>query len=921
MSAAAEPPMPPMPAASRALGGLQALRRFSIRARLIVLAAGFFVAMIGASLYVGSMLARSWDTAAGASRIAATIEVADRARTAFNDLRYWQADLAVSLLTLSERNAASARARLKTELALLAETHPDVSAAIARDAERFDTLAQSAVDAYTDDQRVIGNTQFAQARQFGIAVDKAFSDLSTSLMHEAQEARAGILDQFASAARVSALVTLAAVLIGAVMTLVVLASILRPLRGIVAAVTAITRGETDVALPPPSRDELGRVTEALQLLRESLAERARLTLEAERQRSTLSDAIESIAQGFALYGPDNRLRATNARFRSFHPGFGAMAAAHATFEEVVALAGRDLIDTQDDPDTWLASRLSTHGAKESRIDRFRDGRWMQITERPTHEGGFTVLYADISELRQRQSELEEARDEAERATRVKSEFLANMSHELRTPLNAIIGYSQILQEDARDDGLDAFLPDLAKIESAGNHLLGLINGILDLSKIEAGRMEVYDESFPVEAMLRDVESLIRPLARQNNNELVLAIEPDLGSIVSDATKVKQAVINLLSNASKFTKEGTVTLRAEAVEEHGSRWLHVSVADTGIGMSEEQMARLFQAFSQADNSTTRKFGGTGLGLAISRSFARMLGGDITVSSRPGEGSTFVLSLPFDPADRDARPQPGAASETTRAGGSGLVLVVDDDPASAHIIGSHLTREGYRLIYASDGREALELARQERPDIVTLDILMPQLDGWSTLSAFKNDPALADIPVVIVSVSNEKALGFSLGASAMMTKPIDRNALSEVVRRLAGPSGEGTVLVVEDDGATRELMARAVERLGLSVALTLHGREALDWLGAHEPPSAILLDLQMPEMDGFEFLARMRSEPRWAAIPVVVVTAKELTLEERRVLEAGTQRIVAKGKAAYLELTDALRQARSAEARAPAVEGAA
>ncbi len=332
-----------------------------------------------------------------------------------------------------------------------------------------------------------------------------------------------------------------------------------------------------------------------------------------------------------------------------------------------------------------------------------------------------------------------------------------------------------------------------------------------------------------------------------------------------------------------------------------------------------MARLFQAFSQADNSTTRKFGGTGLGLAISRSFARMLGGDITVTSRPGEGSTFVLALPFDPADREARPIQNAGTDAPRAGGSGLVLVVDDDPASAHIIGSHLAREGYRLLYAADGREALDLARQERPDIVTLDIMMPQLDGWETLSAFKNDPALADIPVVIVSVSNEKALGFSLGAAAMMTKPIDRNALSEVVRRLAGPGGEGTVLVVEDDAPTRELMARAVERLGLSVAMTMHGREALDWLAAHEAaPSAILLDLQMPEMDGFEFLARMRSEPRWADIPVVVVTAKELTLEERRILEAGTQRVIAKGKAAYLELAEALRQARSAKTPTPLAE---
>ncbi len=305
-------------------------------------------------------------------------------------------------------------------------------------------------------------------------------------------------------------------------------------------------------LPPPSRDELGRVTEALQLLRESLAERARLTREAERQRSTLSDAIESIAQGFALYGPDARLRITNARFRSFHPGFGAMAAAHATFEEVVALAGRDLIETEHGADAWLTSRLSTHRARESRIDRFRDGRWMQITERPTHDGGFTVLYSDISELRQRQIESEDAREEAERATRVKSEFLANMSHELRTPLNAIIGYSQILQETRAMMARTRSCPISPR--SSRPAITSRPHQRHSRPFEDRGRrMEIYDESFSIEAMLHDVEALIQPLARQNANDLVIEKEAGLGFILSDATKVKQAVINLLSNASKFTK--------------------------------------------------------------------------------------------------------------------------------------------------------------------------------------------------------------------------------------------------------------------------------------------------------------------------------------------------------------------------------
>jgi signal transduction histidine kinase/CheY-like chemotaxis protein/HAMP domain-containing protein len=895
---------------------------FSIRARLIALAVFLLGAMVASSLFVRSELNQALDTAENSAAVSEIIQATAGVRSAFNDLRYWQADLAVSLLTTSEENVVAARERLVTEIDELAAFRPAEAAALRDGINRYDEFATRAVEAYTDGQRVVGNASFAEARQAGIAVGEMLSQLSRELRGQTRANSAQILEQFAAAADVAMAITGVALVVGAILTFFILRSILAPLGRIVGAVRALTAGRTEVDIPPAGRDELGQVSEALVLLRDNIEERERLTREAETQRRTLNDALESIAEGFALYGPDHRLMVTNQRFRAIHRSHPALAAAHATFEEVVRTAGHDIVKTDKSPEEWVAERLKSHGHNTSRIAELRDGSWVQINERETHDGGFTVVYADITDLRRRQDELEVAKEEAERATQVKSEFLANMSHELRTPLNAIIGYSQILQEDVEDTGQTDFLPDLKKIEAAGNHLLGLINDILDLSKIEAGRMEVFRETFDVRGLIGDVEMLVLPLAERNGNRLVVNCPDDVGSIESDITKIKQTLINLLSNASKFTKEGTVDLTVERRDGKDGGELAFIVTDTGIGMSEEQIGRLFQAFSQADASTTRKFGGTGLGLAISKSFAQMLGGDLTVTSTSGEGSRFVLTLPLSDGaasteDLPSIAQDGAASRAT-------VLVVDDDPAALHIIGSHLTRGGYRAIYASSGAQALAMARSEHPDAITLDIMMPQMDGWSVLVALKKEPDLADIPVVIVSVSSERALGLTLGAAGMLTKPVDRNELGDFISRLIGPSSGGTVLVVEDDHPTQLLMQRTVERLGHAAALTANGREGMTWLEDNEPPVAILLDLQMPEMNGFEFLARLRAQERWSAVPVVVVTAQQLTVAERQMLSERTAQIIAKGQGAYVELSQAIKRVlRTAPARAEpaeAVEGA-
>jgi CheY-like chemotaxis protein len=369
----------------------------------------------------------------------------------------------------------------------------------------------------------------------------------------------------------------------------------------------------------------------------------------------------------------------------------------------------------------------------------------------------------------------------------------------------------------------------------------------------------------------------------------------------DVTKLRQSLLNLLSNACKFTTSGKISLD---ISRAGATVLF-AVGDTGIGMTEAQQARLFQAFQQADNSTTRKYGGTGLGLVITRSFARMLGGDVTVRSTPGEGSVFTLALPDAPPAAEATsPEPEPAGAPV-AEAPATILVIDDEAASRRILGSHLAREGYRVIYAGSGAEALEVARRERPDAITLDIMMPQVDGWSVLRALKEDSGLAAIPVVLVSMVADRGLGFSLGAASVLSKPVDRAELAAALRAHCPSFANEPVLIVEDDPAMQQMTERTVERLGLSPVLAGNGQEALDWLEQNPAPAAILLDLLMPVMDGFTFLRQFRARPAWQAIPVLVLTAKTLTAEERAELASMTQRVLAKGESGHLGLAQVLR----------------
>ncbi|UVW29311.1 response regulator [Massilia sp. H6] len=494
---------------------------------------------------------------------------------------------------------------------------------------------------------------------------------------------------------------------------------------------------------------------------------------------------------------------------------------------------------------------------------------MRIDCMPADHGGAVVTYIDITERKQAEQAMLQSKLDAEAANRAKSDFLANMSHELRTPLNAIILYSELLQEECEDIG-SSMVPDLLKINSAGRHLLGLINNLLDVSKIEAGRMELFLETFEIEPAVRAISAMLQPLAAKNGNQLLVDCPTEIGTMHSDLVKVRQTLFNLLSNAVKFTHDGDITLRVRRVGGDGGTWLVFEVADSGIGISDDQMEQLFKPFVQADASTTRRFGGTGLGLHISRTFCQALGGDILVDSVFGQGTTFSVRLP------DATPAPRTLLAPPAEGARGPhVMVVDDDPAVCEWLARLLAKEGFQVTVAGDGEAALNAALARRPDLILLDILMPRMNGWTLMGRLKDIPALADVPIIMITMDEDRERGFAMGASAYLPKPLDRQQCAAMLAKYRSRLHAPKALLVEDDPVASELLQGMLAAEGWTVSLACNGRIGLDLLLTEQTVDLVLLDLLMPEMDGFEFLERLRQVPAWHEIPVIVMTAKDLT----------------------------------------------
>jgi len=490
--------------------------------------------------------------------------------------------------------------------------------------------------------------------------------------------------------------------------------------------------------------------------------------------------------------------------------------------------------------------------------------------------------------------LEEARDNAVEASKIKGEFVANMSHELRTPLNAIIGYSEMLLEDAEDLGEEMFVADLKKIEGAGKHLLALISDVLDLSKIEAGKMDLYEEEFLIAELVDDVAATVEGLIAKNSNAFVLQIPDTIGKMIADLTKTRQILFNFISNAAKFTEQGEITLEVKCQKGVLSDWIEFSVSDTGIGMTATQLDKLFEKFTQADSSTTRQYGGTGLGLALCWEFSHMMSGEVTVESVSDVGTTFTVRLPRKIASKRSEIVDGNQVS------SDLVLVIDDDKVVHELLHRNLQRLGFKIESAFSGRDGIFQAERLRPAVIILDVLMSDMDGWDVLNVLNGHDELSGIPVIMLTMVDDKKRGYAMGVSGYLQKPAKKEDLVLLLDKYIDRSLKPDVLVVEDNSDMRELLRRELEDLQCVVREAENGIQAISEYNQKQP-DLIILDLMMPKMDGFEFVEYLRDNyQEWA--PIVVMTAKDITMEDRERLNGAMKKILSKDNFSNQKLED-------------------
>ena len=720
----------------------------------------------------------------------------------------------------------------------------------------------------------------------------------------------------------------------------------RPLQRITRATGLIARGDFSVALPTKSRDEIGVLARAFEEMLDQLRKRQGALHESIARMKTI---LDTAAEGVVTFDDHGTIEGFNQAAEKIF-GYRASEVSGQKVDQLMDVLplrrGEPVKYGPGESVRMVNQVVRTHGEATGRrkdgstfpmevafsevplgTRRLVTGIFRDITQRRRAEEEVRRLNEELeTRVRVRTLELEEAKAKLElalegavQASRSKDAFLASMSHELRTPLNAILGFAEMLMENADEEGYSAIVADLQKIHLAGKHLLDLINDILDLAKIASGKMQLDLTEFTVADLLEKVKILSAPLAKKNGNELVFEAGGDLGRMRADEKRVRQVLLNLLSNACKFTEKGRITLRAERRGSGDGEQLVLTVSDNGIGMSAEQMQKLFEPFYQIDSSTTRKRGGTGLGLAITRSFCEMMRGTVDVVSVPDKGSTFTVLLPVVVAPRQeegaAKPLPSPAAAVRAVSGKtpqvavgrrDLVLVIDDDPNVRELVERFLRKEGLQVRTATGGEEGLRLARELRPAAITLDVMMPGIDGWALLAALKTDPATADIPVIMLTIVDNPQRGYALGAADYLTKPIDWPRLGAILHKYSHASSAAPVLVVEDDPASRELVCRLLAREGRAAVPAENGRIALERLTEGVRPALILLDLMMPEMDGFQFLEEFRKHPEYGAIPVVVVTAKELSDDDRRRLNGSVTQILGKTALSQDQLLEQLRQ---------------
>ncbi len=665
----------------------------------------------------------------------------------------------------------------------------------------------------------------------------------------------------------------------------------------------------------------GRAVRIIGLV-ENIDERKALELKVKRAQQQVYDAINNIEGGVILWSEDDRVILINSYMKKL-TGEDLDQGIH--YRDLIAIfIKKGLLQLDDqDPEAWIKERLDARrkvtGFEEQTMPPMKNGRSFKMSGRRLPDKTFIQIFTDVTDLKTREIELERivnelnaAKEQADGANKAKSQFLANMSHELRTPLNAVIGLTEMLKEDAEDDGNNEYLEPLERIHGASKHLLNLINDVLDLSKIEAGKVELYNESFSLPSLLEEVADTSRTLVEQKNNKLLLNVEPGVTFINADITRTKQIVLNLISNAAKFCENGNISINVKSKKSSKKRLVEIDVKDTGIGMTKEQIDKLFHAFTQADASTTRKYGGTGLGLTIVQNLAKLMGGDVSVTSELGKGTTFKVTIQDIEVEKtsgvDAEDLESLNRQTalvSKKDGKSTILVIDDDPTIRDLMTRHLEKNNFSVLQALDGAQGIKMAREYKPDAITLDILMPEMDGWSVLRTLKADKQVSEIPVVMASIIDEKKKGFSLGAADYLSKPVERDRLIGSISKLLGGKSGKVVLIVEDNDDLRFTVREALTSAEYIVLESSNGQEALDVLNNkdNQTPDLILLDLMMPKMNGFEFLEAYRKDFEKQA-PVVVITGADLDEDDKKFLSSETSRVLEKSSMSDTGIADHL-----------------